>query len=254
MKSAYSPGLPMGNTDDETPRAAPTATTDAFYKFVLSLCGLCKGRPLYFKGIEDYLLEKLPGVRYLTRIRCLNYSMDCRHWEESFQQGSFSESAVAQKLDLQMSGIQSSDLTTMRDMNVIRYDREYLQHCCPTSSCIRRASDRAPVAWIMCHADLEMGAMLTTDGYRRRGLAKYIVHDLGTKMMQVFADRISLLYSDDPREYDFKLQMVTELTNSNTRRLFEQLGFRPVANVSWAECVFDHQQYQAQQRGSNPRL
>ncbi|KAJ2456317.1 hypothetical protein EV183_000244 [Coemansia sp. RSA 2336] len=214
-------------------------TIDRFSKFILSLWGLRKGKPMYFKGVEDYLLDSLQGVKFGTRIKCLNYAVDSRQWRKSFSPGSFTESQIAQKLDLHMSQITAEDIDTIQGLNVIKYDKGYLENNCPASSCIRRASDSAPVSWVVCHADYQIGALLTVDDYRSRGLAKFILQDLGNKMIEEFAAKMTLLYGTPPAELNFQLQMITELTNINTRRLFERFGFRSVANVSWAECTFE---------------
>ncbi|KAJ2630621.1 hypothetical protein H4R22_002547 [Coemansia sp. RSA 1290] len=214
-------------------------TIDRFSKFILSLWGLRKDKPMYFKGVEDYLLDSLQGVKFATRIKCLNYAVDSELWRKSFNPGSFTESQIAQKLDLHMSQITAEDVNTIQGLNVIKYDKGYLENNCPTSSCIRRASDSAPVSWVVCHADYQIGALLTVDDYRSRGLAKFILQDLGNKMIKNFAAKMTLLYDILPAEPKFQLQMITELTNINTRRLFERFGFRPVANVSWAECTFE---------------
>ncbi|KAJ2297476.1 hypothetical protein IWW55_004778 [Coemansia sp. RSA 2706] len=131
------------------------------------------------------------------------------------------------------------DIDDVRGKNVISYDREYLEHCCPTSTCIRRSDTGAPVSWAYCHADYQIGVVLTLSEYRSRGLAKYVLQNLGDKMIQLFAEKMSLLYDTNPPAYPFKLQMVTELTNVNTQRLFARFGLKPVARVSWAECTFD---------------
>ncbi|KAJ2847586.1 hypothetical protein IWW36_003782 [Coemansia brasiliensis] len=214
-------------------------TINRFSKFILALWGLRKDRPMYFKGVEDYLLDSLQGVKFTTRIKCLNYAVDSDIWHRSFNPGSFTESEIAQKLDLHMSQITAEDIDTIQGLNVIKYDKGYLENCCPASSCIRRASDSAPVSWVVCHADYQIGALLTVDDYRSRGLAKFILQDLGNKMIANFAAKMTLLYDEPPTDFNFQLQMITELTNINTRRLFERFGFRPVANVSWAECTFE---------------
>ncbi|KAJ2138117.1 hypothetical protein IW136_003246 [Coemansia sp. RSA 678] len=229
----------INSVDQASPR-----TVKEFGKFVLSLWGLWNNRPLYFKGVEDYLLDSLPGVVCSKRIRCFNYSVDNTDWQRAFNPGQFSESAVSHDLELQMCQIQSRDIDVIQKLNVIDYDPEYLELCCPVTACIRRSSDAAPVSWVVCHADYQIGALLTVDQYRSRGLAKYILHSLGNKMIAQFAAKIALLYDDCTVNSAFKLQMVTELTNINTQRLFERFGFKPVDNVSWAECKFDIQKHQ----------
>ncbi|KAJ2357542.1 hypothetical protein IWW50_002880 [Coemansia erecta] len=223
-------------------QAAPS-TIAAFNEYILALWELWDGKTLYFKGIEDYLLDSLPGVECSTRIQCLNYSMDHKDWGRIFHPGQFAESAAAQDLGLQLDNLQSEDIGVIQGLNVITYDKRYLGHCCPASSCIRRSGDSQPVAWGVCHADFQIGALMTTTAYRSRGLAKFIVHDIGTKMLQEFTAKIAPLYGNCSSDYPFKLQMVTELTNYNTRRLFERFGFKPVSNVSWAECKFDRKAY-----------
>ncbi|KAJ2847585.1 hypothetical protein IWW36_003781 [Coemansia brasiliensis] len=224
-------------------RYASLKTTKSFYQFIFALWKLQTKKPLYFKCTEDYLLDSLPGAEFLKRIYCLNYSMQASKWLYDYKMDNFSESGVAHEFDLYMDEIKPEDIEFVQKMNVIRYDKAYLSKCLPATTCIRRASDSAPITWIIAHLDYEIGAVFTVDGYKSRNLGKYAFQDVINKTISEFTKKVSLLYDGPPPDHDYKLHMVTEMSNHSARRMIEPFGLRPVANVSWAICTFDPQEY-----------
>ncbi|KAJ2456316.1 hypothetical protein EV183_000243 [Coemansia sp. RSA 2336] len=223
-------------------RYASLKTTKNFSRFIFALWKL-HGKPLYFKCTEDYLLDSLPGAKFPTRIYCMNYSMKTSEWRGSFKLSDFSESYVAREFELHMDEIGPKDIEFVQKMNVIRYDKEYLGACLPATSCIRRASDSAPVSWIITHSDYEIGAVLTVEVYRARNLGKYAFQDVVDKAVAKFTEKVSMLYDGPSPDYDYRIHLVTEVSNHSACRLVEPFGFRPVASVSWAICTFDVQEY-----------
>ncbi|KAJ1833653.1 hypothetical protein LPJ63_002581 [Coemansia sp. RSA 2711] len=237
-ENAYTDKLEVRAVINSTKDASPQ-TVDAFGKFILSLWGLWSGKSIFFKGIEKYLLEGIPGLEYLIQFHSLNYALDSKDWgKTSFFPEPFSESLVAQKLQLTMTEISAPDLAVMKGQNFYNPDNKYIQLCCPATSCIRRTGDRAPIAWICCHADYQMGVLRTVDEYQGRGLAKYVIHDLGNKMIKDFAAKVSSLYKYSQPNDAYVIQMIAERSNRTPIRLYENFGFRLVAEVTWAECRF----------------
>ncbi|KAJ2350148.1 hypothetical protein IWW50_004942 [Coemansia erecta] len=214
-------------------------TVESFAKFTRALWGVWNGKSVFFKGIEDYLLNSVPGLEYLIRFQSLNYALNSSEWgKTSYYPKPFAESQVAQELGLKMCEVTANDLSSIEGLNFYNPDNKYLELCCPVTSCIRQASDMSLASWIFCHADSQMGVLRTVDSYKGRGLAKYVVHDLGNKMINDFSNKVSTLYRDCTPNNDYVIQMIVEKANIVPLKLYEKFGFKCVADVTWAECKF----------------
>ncbi|KAI8326013.1 hypothetical protein GQ54DRAFT_330577 [Martensiomyces pterosporus] len=221
---------------------ASKQTSEDFARFASALSRL-HGGPLFFMGVDDYLFDEINVAKKYYQSSCDNYSMDAREWHGSARPIPFEQTEAALGLGLEFSQLTIEDLQVVQERNKIQYDVEYLQFCLSLSTCIRRRSDGALVAWGLAHGDFQFGCMHTVPEYRRRGLARYIVYDLGDKIVDAFTKQMREVYhsgaatgSQQPVEHRFALQLSIEDYNEQSRGLFGSIGFKPAARVSWSKC------------------
>ena len=99
------------------------------------------------------------------------------------------------------------------------------------TSVIRRADTGQPVAWILTHAAGDLGALYTIDGFRRRGLAKWVVEE------RMRAGKTAVGGVEGGEEDDRLTGHVwVSWENVGSRRLWESMGWVRGWSARWV-CV-----------------
>ncbi|KAJ1964899.1 hypothetical protein GGI12_001130 [Dipsacomyces acuminosporus] len=213
---------------------APKGLLGEFRKFASAMSRLHRGS-VFFMGVDDYILSEVSIAKKHFETKCDGYVMTLEEWQHAMRPVPFEETEVAASLGLEFSQLKVEELAAVREYNKIKYDLEYLEFCLPVSTCIRRKSDGKLVAWGLSHGDFEFGCMYTVEEYRRKGLAKYIVFDLGDRIVDAFVSSMRKLSTID-HKLNFTLQLAIEDYNEQSRRLFGSVGFKPTVRTNWAMC------------------
>ncbi|KIJ65489.1 hypothetical protein HYDPIDRAFT_110586 [Hydnomerulius pinastri MD-312] len=124
--------------------------------------------------------------------------------------------------------IQESDIGVIRASSSVPRPREYIMSRAPYSVCIRTRGQEGlspkPIAWALMHADGSIGTLHVDSGYRRSGLAKFIMSTL-VKKLDLRDDGASPSVYDDLGGGALGWNWTdTDEWNDDGRRFFEKLA------------------------------